>query len=309
MVQDVGQKKDCIFEKIERMGEMAFTGNIKRAVITGATGGIGREVCKYLASNGYAIYAACRNISKGEELRASLPDGKRELLHLIELDLTSFDSTEKFCKEIIQRLKGKKIDLLINNAGMIARNYTITPDGYEISMQVNYISVKKITEALLPYIEGKIINTVSCTIHSANIKRAVSKLNKAVVTNAGSAISKKQNTIKSLLSYSDSKLMLALYTIGLHKKRGSKIEVYGADPGIVNTGIISMHRWYDFLADIIFRPFIKAPARGALPIINAIEYISDSKNQTDVPLLFMSGKTKFFPKRIFREYGRGSNHL
>ena len=39
------------------------------------------------------------------------------------------------------------------------------------------------------------------------------------------------------------------------------------------------------------------------------EYISDSKNQTDVPLLFMSGKTKFFPKRIFREYGRGSNHL
>ena len=43
----------------------------------------------------------------------------------------------------------------------------------------------------------------------------------------------------------------------------------GADPGVVNTGIITQHRWYDPLADVFFRPFIKSPEKGSIPLYRA----------------------------------------
>ena len=48
------------------------------------------------------------------------------------------------------------------------------------------------------------------------------------------------------------------------------IRVACADPGVVNTGMISMHRWFDCLADIFFRPFISTPAQGARPMLRAL---------------------------------------
>lgn len=292
MVQDVGKKKDSQMEAM-------------RAIITGATGGIGSEVCKYLAERGYTIYAACRNMEKAKILLNSMPEDKRELLHFIEADLTSLLSTRNFCNKVVSMLNGQKIDLLINNAGMIAKDFLVTPDSYETSMQVNYISVTVITENLLPHIKGKIINTVSCTVHSANMKRAIKRATGGL---APSSVGKRQSTISSLLNYSDSKLMLALYTIDLHKRNLSNkaVEVYGADPGIVNTGIITMHRWYDALANIVFRPFIRSSKEGARPIINAIRHISSERARDEYPMLFKNGSYRSFPQRIKRKYGRAA---
>ncbi len=305
------------------------------AVITGATGGIGKVVCKYLIANGYTVYAACRNTSKGEALRkyicaANSNAGSANNLVFVPLDLKSFASVQEFCNTIIERItaSGNSIELLINNAGIIAPAFEITKDGYESTMQVNYLSGKAITETLLPYINGKIINTVSCTIHTGDYTEPV----KADVI----AAPKRINSAKSLKIYSNSKLMLALYSIDLHNrlKRGielaadsgngtvkvlktlSEIKVYGADPGIVNTGIITMHRWYDPIANIFFRPFIKTAEQGAAPIINAIEYGQSASGncnngntytqQTDTenPMLFISKKAKGFPANILKIYKR-----
>lgn len=265
------------------------------AVITGATGGIGQIVCIHLIKEGYTVYAACRNENKGRELLAKTAGtasggttaGK---LIFVPADLKSFASVKRFCKEILDSVGHNKIDLLINNAGMIANMYEITEDGYESSMQVNYLSAKLITETLLPHIEGKIINTVSCTISKGDYKEPVK---------AEPAPAATQSTIRSLKNYSDSKFMLAHYTMELHRKYGSRLEIYGADPGIVNTSIISMHRWYDFLADIIFRPFIKTPQQGAVPLINAIMHTPSEKGrERRYPLLFVRNSTKKFPKKI-----------
>lgn len=278
------------------------------AVITGATGGIGKEICKHLAQKGYTVYAAYRSESKRDELLSVIPSSLRGNFNFINLDLTSIASANSFCKSIIERLNGEKISLLLNNAGMIADKFYITPDGYEKSMQVNYISAKVITENLLDHINGKVINTISCTIHRANIKRAI------ISANGGLTPSEKpteQGLLKRLIKYSDSKLMLAFYTLSLAERLGNdstsanreKIEVYGADPGIVDTGIITMHSWYDILANIVFRPFIRRPYEGAAQIINAIEYKS-SKKEMCTPLLFINNKHRSFPKGITRKYGR-----
>ena len=84
------------------------------------------------------------------------------------------------------------------------------------------------------------------------------------------------------------------------------VEVYGADPGIVNTGIITMHRWYDTLANIVFRPFIKSAKEGAEPIINAIRHRSSESAKKEYPTLFKNGSYYAFPKRIKRKYGRAA---
>lgn len=263
----------------------------KIAVITGATGGIGTIVCQHMLSKGYIVYAACRNNAKGDKLRNSITNKDlRDNIIFIPANLESAKSVDKFCDMIISCLQDEKIEILLNNAGMIAPMYSITEDGYESSMQVNYLSAKQITERLLPYISGKIINTVSRTITAGEYKEPV-KTDKIY--------KKKQSTIASLKHYSNSKLMLAHYTVDLHKRVGKNIGVYGADPGIVNTSIISMHRWYDPLADILFRPFIKTPEQGAKPIINAIEYDRNANAaENKYPLIFIRNKTKKFPKNI-----------
>ena len=69
-------------------------------------------------------------------------------------------------------------------------------------------------------------------------------------------------------AYPDSKLAILMFTTELARRlQGRAITVNAVDPGVVNTGMITMHRWYDPLADIFFRPFIKSPERGAMTAI------------------------------------------
>lgn len=255
-------------------------GKGKTVVMTGATGGIGGVVCRYLVNEGYKVFAGYRNIAATKPFPGSN-------IEFIPLDLTSFASVDAFSDEIIRRTESMPIDIIINNAGIIARKRGATADGYETSLQVNYMSAKRLTERLLPHLQkegGKIINTLSCTIRQGEYTEPVPLASTA-----------DENTIESLKDYSNSKFMLALYTAELHKRVGKNIFVYGVDPGVVNTGIITMHRWYDPLANIFFRPFIKSPEQGAVPMINAI---NSSVRGEELPLLFKGNKIRHLPKKI-----------
>ena len=262
----------------------------KTAVLTGATGGIGKIVCQHLVKSGYTVYAACRDAAKGGQLLSTMDEASRDHVVFVSADLKSLQSVKGFCNSILEKLHGKKIDILVNNAGMIASKYETTEDGYESAMQVNYIAPKLITETLLPHITGKVINTVSCTIATGNYSEPKQHECKIV---------KKQGTLKSLKLYSDTKFMLAYYTIELHRRVGDKILVCAADPGIVNTSIISMKRWYDPIADIFFRPLIKTPEQGAVPLIRAISHTPEKKNNNkNYPLLFVQEKMGKFPRKL-----------
>lgn len=268
--------------------------NYQIAVITGATGGLGGEICKYLLQRGDWVLAACRSLPKGEQLRGSLEkaigSAAKERLFLFELDLRSFGSVDRFAGQIATFLAEHQtqLHLLINNAGTIAPRFQVTEDGYESSLQVNYLSPRRLTEHLLPHLHpaGKIINTVSCTIRMA---RPAFPGNQPVGQQA--------KAFNSLRNYSISKLWLGLYTIQLQQEY-PKLFICGADPGIVDTGIITQHRWYDPLADLFFRPFIKRPAMGVLPILRAIEYREDTLPPETPSLLFKGARIKSFPKKI-----------
>lgn len=226
---------------------------MKTAVITGAGGGMGFEITKAMADAGYHVVMACRNLKTAEVKKAEIlsvcKEGRIEVIHL---DLSDLNSVVSFASEINRRFDN--IDLLMNNAGVIPTCFEKTHDGFEYSVTVNYIAPYLLTIKLVPLMrEGaRIVNMTSITSKYGRIELPDLFYNG------------REGGFRRLSIYSNTKLALLLFTFELAERLKSKgISVNAADPGIVSTGIIKMNKWFDPLADIFFRPFIKTPPEGA----------------------------------------------
>ncbi len=111
------------------------------AVITGATGGIGLEIARGLARRGADLILPCRNLSKGErvavELCSTVPAPR---IDVVEADLEDLDSVRRGAAEIVRVAGGRRVRLLVENAGIWPRRYTTTRQGYEIAFGVNVLA-------------------------------------------------------------------------------------------------------------------------------------------------------------------------
>ena len=143
------------------------------ALVSGATGGMGRYICKSLLERGMTLYLPCRSREKEEELRHFLeresPLYKRDLVVCVQADFESFASVLALCERVMEECG--QIELLMNNAAIIAPEFKLTPDGYERSLQVNYLVPRYMTELLLPHITRQVINTVSCSTKVVSFNR------------------------------------------------------------------------------------------------------------------------------------------
>ena len=112
----------------------AWKGRI--VVITGCSSGIGIETARALAVTGATVVATARNLTKAREALKAI--GSEGQLKLVEMDNNSLDSVRKASKEILQI--APKINVLINNAGIMATPYAKTKDGFESQFGVNHLS-------------------------------------------------------------------------------------------------------------------------------------------------------------------------
>src|SRR5829696_5851911 len=136
----------------------------RTAVVTGANSGLGLVTTRELARAGARVVMACRNLTKGEaarrEIEAAVPGAA---LELEELDLSSLDSVRAFA----DRFDGG-LDLLVNNAGVMATPRRRTADGFELQFGTNHLGHFALTELLLPAMEGRPdarVVTLSSTAH------------------------------------------------------------------------------------------------------------------------------------------------
>ena len=124
------------------------------AVVTGANSGLGLVTARELARAGARVVLACRNLEKG---RAALADVGRAATgpapELEELDLASLDSVRAFTERF--RSKHDGLDLLINNAGVMAPPRRRTADGFELQFGTNHLGHFALTGLLLPAMEGR----------------------------------------------------------------------------------------------------------------------------------------------------------
>jgi NAD(P)-dependent dehydrogenase (short-subunit alcohol dehydrogenase family) len=122
----------------------------KVALITGANTGIGIETAKYLAKLNADVYFTVRDHTKGEETTARIKaeNGSGHVDYFL-LELTSLKSVRSFVGEYKKRTNGKKIDFLIENAGVMIPPYTKTEEGFELQFGVNHLAHFLLTDLLL----------------------------------------------------------------------------------------------------------------------------------------------------------------
>ncbi|KAG7317075.1 hypothetical protein KOW79_019373 [Hemibagrus wyckioides] len=200
---------------------------------------------------------ACRDLSRAEkaaeEIRCSTGNGNVVVRHL---DLASFFSVRQFAQEYIST--EDRLDILINNAGVMMCPHSLTVDGYETQFAVNHLGHFILTVLLLDMLKtsapSRIIN-VSSIAHKGG-KIHFNDLNFT------------KTPYDSLVSYRQSKLANMLFTRELARRtKGSGVTVYALHPGVIQTELGRyVQRRHPVLSTLLFIPaflLMKTPKQGA----------------------------------------------
>ncbi len=258
-----------------------------KIIVTGATGSIGLAAVKSLLRKDLPVIMACRNVKKADTQRDNLiKEFPHSEIDVLELDLNSLASIRAFVEEI--KNQGFKVDKLLNNAGIICRDFTVNDDGFETTLAVNYLGPLYLSKLMIPLMDNdfNIVNTVSVT-------RGVSKLDEHFFD-----LDKKR--FSQLGTYGKAKYALFLSSLTLSEKiKNGSVNL--TDPGVVDSNMISMHRWFDPLADVLFRPFCKSPEKGAIPAVNALlQPVANSQQPTTRNVkLFSGNRSKVIPQKHY----------
>jgi NAD(P)-dependent dehydrogenase (short-subunit alcohol dehydrogenase family) len=147
----------------------------KLFVVTGANSGLGLETARALAQHRAAVVLACRSVERGqaarEQIRAAAPDARVEVE---ALDVSSLASVREFAARFVQE-RGR-LDVLVNNAGIMAIPQKQSVDGFELQMATNHLGHFALTDALLPCLArgaGARVVTVSSLMHTRGVFSAL----------------------------------------------------------------------------------------------------------------------------------------
>ena len=227
---------------------------MKTAIITGAGKGMGYEEAKAVAAKGFHTIMACHHPEAAEAKRQEIiQETGNENVEIMGLELSDLSSVRRFADEVKSRFQ--HLDLLMNNAGMLAKEFRTTSDNLEQTVGVNYVGPYLLTRLLLPLMgEGsRIVNMASLTYKYGF-------LDFPDFFTRG-----RKGGFWRIPIYCNSKLALTLFTFDLAARLKDKgITVNAADPGVVSTDIIHLDiRFLDAFADLCFRPLIRTPRQGA----------------------------------------------
>ncbi|KAF3782562.1 Short-chain dehydrogenase [Nymphaea thermarum] len=150
------------------------------AIVTGASSGIGTETARVLALRGVHVFMAVRNVDAGKNVKdAIIKDNPTAKVDVMELDLTSKSSVRKFASDY--KSLNLPLNILINNAGVMATPYLLSEDGIELQFATNHIGHFLLTDLLLEKmkttahkskVEGRIVN-VSSEAHKFAYKEGI----------------------------------------------------------------------------------------------------------------------------------------
>ena len=233
----------------------------RTVIVTGANSGIGYETALALAKRNAHVVLACRSHSKGEEavgkIEASRPSGSVELMLL---DLSSLDSVRAFAAAF--NAAHDRLDLLINNAGVMMPPFGTTQDGFELQIGVNYIGHFALTGLLF----DKLTTTPNSRIVTlSSLAHRQGKIDFDTFTAEGLQDGVKY---KPMAAYMQSKLADLMFAIELQDRlsdAGSGTMSLAAHPGFTAT---DLQRHSGFFNRLV-RLYSNNPPQGALPTLYA----------------------------------------
>ena len=234
-------------------------------LVTGANSGLGYETSKFLLAKGATIIMCCRDLSRGERAKQELLKfnfpGNIELFELDLSDLRKVRSSAQLIKN-----KFNSLDVLINNAGIMAPPKTLTKQDFEIQFGVNHLAHMLLTLELLPLLNEKknsrVVTVTSGVQYFGKIQWDDLQGNRKYDRWA---------------SYSQSKLANVMFGLELNlklKKNNSKTSSLLAHPGFARTNlqpksVEANQSWQEDLAYKLMDPMFQSAKMGALPQITA----------------------------------------
>ena len=234
----------------------------RTAVVTGANSGLGYQVARALARAGAHVVLACRDEGRGgaavQALRAELPAAD---LGLRRLDLADLTSVRKFATDLTA--EHPRLDLLVNNAGVMALPYGRTVDGFERQFGTNHLGHFALTGLLLPALlarPGARVVTVSSMAHKAG-RRSFDDLNG-------------ERRYSRWAAYAQTKLANLVFATELNRRLGAApLLSLAAHPGFAATHLQTTTSRQNRSAGArlveLSRVAAQSSAEGALPLLYA----------------------------------------
>jgi NAD(P)-dependent dehydrogenase (short-subunit alcohol dehydrogenase family) len=230
-------------------------------VITGANTGLGYETARALVERGAHVVLAVRNLDKGKDAAARITaSGPRGAVALQELDLTSLDSVRAAAREL--RATHDRIDLLINNAGVMWTPKSTTSDGFELQFGTNHLGHFAFTglllDRLLPVAGSRIVT--------------VSSMGHRILADIHFDDLQWEHSYNRVAAYGQAKLSNLLFTYELQRRlasHGTTIAA-AAHPGGSNTELTrNLPSLVQPATERLFGIIAQDAAAGALPTLRA----------------------------------------
>jgi len=227
-------------------------------IVTGATGAMGKVIAKRLASQGKSLIVASRDKDKVEKLASELIEKTlNQDITPMHLDLSSFARVKAFVAELTE-LK-RPVAALINNSAVLTRRRKMSVDGYEFTIQVNFLSTVLLSMLVVPLFPekgGRIVMTTSLMRNLTSLPYEFPAVNNFV----------------PLTTFAQSKLALTLFSIYMSTTlRTRHVTVNCADPGIINASMLTLSHWLDMVRDRVGQTLIHNPEDGAIAAMRALE--------------------------------------
>lgn len=237
----------------------------RRVLITGGNSGIGFQTALELARRGAEIILPARTEAKAIDaikcIQSEVPTAK---LTTAVLDLASLASIRTFAKFYGEHFPGQSLDLLINNAGVMALpTRELTVDRFERQFSINYVGAFALTALLFPHLKQqhgtRVINTSSVVVHQAKIEF--------------DNLQSEREYTQPYGTYSQSKLAVLIFAIELQRRlsaASSPIFSIGVHPGLANTNLASNMTGIPKILGSMLAPLMgQDAAHGALPTLFA----------------------------------------
>lgn len=249
----------------------------KTVLITGGNSGIGKETALDLAGRGSRVILACRNLTKAKETAEEIKNITRNSnIITMELDLNDLESVKKFAQRINQN--EKRLDILINNAGIGVRGSDCTKQNYDEFFGINYLGHFLLTYLLLDLLKksapSRIIN-ISSYAHIF-----VKKYPDFYLGQHGAKIK-----YPNLSGYATSKLCNILHSKILSKKlKASQVISNSLHPGMVKTGILNNDPFQGkgLLRILLYRILFKYMGRSTKDGAKTVIYAAIDESLNDI---------------------------
>lgn len=231
----------------------------RRVLVTGANSGLGYQASLALAAKGAHVVMACRSSERGSAALARIREATGTVnCELRELDLGSLDSIRRFAAEW-----SGPLDILINNAGLMATERTDTADGFEQQLGINHLGHFALSGLLLPHLREAAAARVVVVSSIAHKRGAI---------NFDDLMSRSR--YRRWAAYSQSKIANLYFAMEFARRldaHGERIVVAAAHPGLANTNLpAGMGRAPAGMLTSVFMRLAAQPQQaGVLPVLYA----------------------------------------